>query len=124
MGGIVKRIESLEQRIRPLEETAAEADRRQFLWRALDAMAHVKRSSIDPVKWRYSVEKLRQQSPATVAAYVCVLRDQEHEDEARARKILEQRAKDESVEMAALEKLMDAFAALASRARAEHRYGA
>ena len=124
MGGIVKRIESLEQRIRPLEETAAEADRRQFLWRALDAMAHVKRSSIDPVKWRYSVEKLRQQSPATVAAYVCVLRDQGHEDEARARKILEQRAKDESVEMAALEKLMDAFAALASRARAEHRYGA
>ena len=63
MGGIAKRIESLEQRIRPLEETAAEADRRQFLWRALDAMAHVKRSSIDPEQWRYSVEKLRQQSP-------------------------------------------------------------
>jgi uncharacterized protein YhdP len=123
MGGIVKRIESLEQRIRPLEETAAEANRRQFLWRALDAMAHVKRSSIDPEQWRYSVEKLRQQSPATVAAYVCVLRDQEHEDEAPAREILEQRAKDESVEMAELEMLMDAFASLASRARAEHRYG-
>jgi uncharacterized protein YhdP len=124
MGGIVKRIESLEQRIRPLEETAAEANRRQFLWRALDAMAHVKRSSIDPEQWRYSVEKLRQQSPATVAAYVCVLRDQEHEDEARAREILEQRATDEGVELAALEKLMDAFADLASRVRAEHRYGA
>jgi hypothetical protein len=123
MGGIAKRIESLEQRIRPLEETAAEADRRQFLWRALDAMAHVKRSSIDPVKWRYSVEKLRQESPATVAAYVCVLRDKEHEDEARACEILEQRAKDEGVEMAELEMLMEAFAALASRARAEHRYG-
>jgi hypothetical protein len=124
MGGIVKRIESLEQRIRPLEETAAEANRRQFLWRALDAMAHVKRSSIDPEQWRYSVEKLRQQSPATVAAYVCVLRDQDHQDEARAREILEQRARDESVEMADLEMLMEAFAALASRARAEHRYGA
>ena len=124
MGGIAKRIESLEQRIRPLEETAAEADRRQFLWRALDAMAHVKRSSIDPEQWRYSVEKLRQQSPTTVAAYVCVLRDQEHEDEARAREILEQRANDEGVEMAELEMLMEAFAALASRARAEHRYGA
>jgi uncharacterized protein YhdP len=123
MGGIVKRIESLEQRIRPLEETAAEANRRQFLWRALDAMAHVKRSSIDPEQWRYSVEKLRQESPATVAAYVCVLRDHEHEDEAPAREILEQRAKDESVEMAELEMLMDAFASLASRARAEHRYG-
>jgi uncharacterized protein YhdP len=124
MGGIVKRIESLEQRIRPLEETAAEANRRQFLWRALDAMAHVKRSSIDPEQWRYSVEKLRQQSPETVAAYVCVLRDQEHQDEARAREILEQRARDESVEMAELEMLMEAFAALASRARAEHRSGA
>jgi uncharacterized protein YhdP len=123
MGGIVKRIESLEQRIRPLEETAAEANRRQFLWRALDAMAHVKRSSIDPEQWRYSVEKLRQESPATVAAYLCVLRDQEHEDEARAREILEQSAKDESVDLDALEKLMDAFAGLASRARAEHRYG-
>jgi hypothetical protein len=47
MGGIAKRIESLEQRIGPLEETG-DANRRQFLWRALDAMAHIKRSSIDP----------------------------------------------------------------------------
>jgi hypothetical protein len=59
-----------------------------------------------------------------VAAYVCVLCDQEHEDEALAREILEQRAKDESVDLAALGKLMDAFAALASRARAEYRHGA
>jgi uncharacterized protein YhdP len=124
MGRIERRIESLERRIGPLEETS-DAERRQFLWRALDAMAHLKRSSIDPVKWRYSVEKLRQESPATVAAYLCVLRDQEHEDEARAREILEQRAKDESVDLAALEKLMDAFAVLASRVRAEqHRCGA
>lgn len=127
MGSLDKRIELLEQRIRPLEE-ASDASRRQhvheFLRRALDAMAHVKRSSIDPEQWRYSVEKLRQQSPTTVAAYVCVLRDQEHEDEARAREILEQRANDEGVEMAELEMLMEAFAALASRARAEHRYGA
>ena len=121
MGSIGKYIQSLEQRIGPLEETAADAERRQFLWRALGTMAHVKRSSIDPEQWRYSVEKLRQESPATVAAYLCVLRDQEHEDEARAREILEQRAKDESVDLAVLEKLMDAFAALASRARAEHR---
>jgi hypothetical protein len=47
MGSIERRIESLEQRIRPLEETG-DANRRQFLWRALDAMAHIKRSSIDP----------------------------------------------------------------------------
>jgi hypothetical protein len=45
-----------------------------------------------------------------VAAYLCVLRDQEHEDEAQAREILEQRAKDESVDLDALEKLMEAFA--------------
>ena len=59
-----------------------------------------------------------------MAAYVCVLRDKEHEDEARACEILEQRAKDEGVDLAALEELMDAFAALASRARAEYRHGA
>jgi hypothetical protein len=127
MGSLDKRIELLEQRIRPLEE-ASDANRRQhvheFLRRALDAMAHVKRSSIDLEQWRYSVEKLRQQSPATVGAYVCVLRDQEHQDEARAREILEQRAEDESVEMTDLEMLMEAFAALASRAQAGHRDGA
>jgi uncharacterized protein YhdP len=120
---IKRRIEDLERLLRATEETG-DAERREFLWRALDAMAHVKRSSIDPDQWRYSVEKLRQESPSTVAAYVCVLCDQEHEDEALAREILEQRAKDESVDLAALEKLMDAFAALASRARAEYRHGA
>jgi hypothetical protein len=128
VASIERRIEVLEGLIQPPAPPKEEADRRQhvheFLRRALDAMAHVKRSSIDPEQWRYSVEKLRQQSPATVAAYVCVLRDQEHEDEARAREILEQRATDEGVELAALEKLMDAFADLASRVRAEHRYGA
>src|SRR5215208_1504439 len=125
LGNRLSRLEDLAQGI--LVETD-DANRRQhvheFLRRALDAMAHVKRSSIDPEQWRYSVEKVREESPATVAAYVCVLRDQNHEDEVRAREILEQRAKDESVDLASLEKLMDAFAALASRARAEHRYGA
>jgi len=125
LGNRLSRLEDLAQGI--LVETD-DANRRQhvheFLRRALDAMAHVKRSSIDPEQWRYSVEKVREESPATVAAYVCVLRDQNHEDEVRAREILEQRAKDESVDLASLEKLMDAFAALSSRARAEHRYGA
>lgn len=116
---IKRRIEDLERLLRPPEETG-DANRREFLWRTLDAMAHVKRSSIDPEQWRYSVEKLTQESPATVAAYGCVLRDKEHEDEARAREILEQRARDEGVELAALEELMDAFADLASRARAEY----
>ena len=126
MGSLDKRIELLEQRIRPLEE-ASDANGlkhvHEFLRRALDALAHVKRSSIDAEQWRYSVEKLRQENPETVAAYVCVLRDQKPQDEAPAREILEQRAEDESVEMTDLEMLMEAFAALASRGRAEHRYG-
>jgi len=64
---------------------------------------------------------LREKSPTTVAAYLCALRDQGHEDEAWAREILEEKAGGvEGVDLATLEKLMDAFAALASRARAEH----
>ena len=55
-----------------------------------------------------------------MAAYLCALRDQGHEDEARAREILEEKTGEaEGVDPATLEKLMDAFAALASRARAE-----
>lgn len=124
MGSIDKRLENLERFVRPSEE-ASDADRRQLvrelLRRALDALAHVKGSSIDHERWRYSVERLRDESPATVAAYVCALRDQGHEDEAEARRILEEKVGEtEDVDPAALEKLMDAFAALASRARAEH----
>src|SRR5918998_5032845 len=122
MGSIDKRIEDLERLVRPSEE-AGDADRHrlvhEFLVRALDALAHVKRSSIDPEQWRYSVEMLREESPATVAAYLCALRDQGHEDEARVREMLEERAGEaESADLATLEQLMDAYAALASRARA------
>jgi hypothetical protein len=124
MGSVERRIENLEQLVRPPEE-AGEVHRRElvreFLRRALDALAHVKRSSIDPERWRYSVEKLRDESPITVAAYVCALRERGHEDEARAGEILQEKVSEaEDVDPAALEKLMDAFAALASRARAEH----
>jgi hypothetical protein len=44
---IKRRIEDIERLLRAPEETG-DAERREFLWRALDAMAHVKRSSIDP----------------------------------------------------------------------------
>lgn len=125
MGSIGKRLQNLERLVRPSEE-AGDTDGRQlmreFLRRALDALAHVRRSSIDHERWRYSVEKLEQESPANVAAYVCALRDQEHNDEARARELLEQKAGEaEGVDLAALEKLMDAFAALPSRAREDRR---
>jgi hypothetical protein len=110
MGSIDKRLENLERLVRPSVEAGGTDMRqpvREFLGQA-----------IDPERWRYSVEKLRAESPATVAAYVCALRERGHEDEARARDILEERATDEDVDLAALEKLMDAYAALASRARA------
>src|SRR4051812_46848978 len=121
MGNVERRIENLEQLVRPPEE-AADVHRRElvreFLRRALGALAHAKRSSIDPERWRYSVEKLRDESPISVAAYVCALRERGHEDEARAGEILEEKVSEaEDVDPAALEKLMDAFAALASRAR-------
>ena len=90
MGSIGKRIEDLERLVHPVEE-ASDVRRREFLTRALDALAHVKRSSIDSEQWRYSVERLRDESPAAVAAYVCALRDQGHEDEALAREILEEK---------------------------------
>jgi hypothetical protein len=125
MGSIDKRLEALEQLIRP-PEGPGDAHRRRlvrdFFIRALDALQDVKRSSrVAPEKWRYSVGKLRDESPATVAAYVCALRDQGHEDEALAREILEEKISeaDDVEDMAALEQLMDAYAALASRARAE-----
>ena len=128
MGSIDRRLENLERLARPVEE-ADDAHRRQlvreFLQQALDALAHVRRSSTDHERWRYSVEKLEQESPATVAAYLCALRDQEHEDEARVRELLEQKvSQTEGVDLAALEKLVDAFAGLASRAREERRRGA
>ena len=124
MGSIDKRIEDLERLVRPVEE-AGDARRRElvhkFLTRALNALAHVKRSSIDPEHWRYSVKRLREESPVAVAAYACALREQGHEDEARAREILEEKVGEaEGVDLATLEKLMDDFAALASRARAEY----
>jgi hypothetical protein len=60
----------LEDRAQGILAETGDANRRQhvheFLRRALDAMAHVERSSIDPERWRYGVEKLRQESPATV----------------------------------------------------------
>ena len=59
MAGIERRIAALEGLIQLPPPRKEVAERRQLLWRALDAMAHVKRSSIDPEQWRYSVEKLR-----------------------------------------------------------------
>jgi hypothetical protein len=51
MGSIDKRLENLERLVRPSGE-AGGTDRRQlvreFLGQALDALAHVRRSSIDP----------------------------------------------------------------------------
>ena len=111
-GSLEQRIETLARLIHPPEETG-DAHRRQlvseFTRRVLDAMASIRRSPIDPEQYRYSVEKLRQESPATVAAYVCALAHLEHEDEAEAREILGERTGDENVGLATVEKLVDTF---------------
>jgi hypothetical protein len=113
MGSIDRRLYALERLIHPPEETG-DAHRRQlvseFTRRVLDAMASIRRSPIDPEQYRYSVEKLRQESPATVAAYVCALAHLEHEDEAEAREILGGRTGDENMGLATVAKLVDTFA--------------
>jgi hypothetical protein len=59
-----------------------------FFARALDAMAHVRRAPIDAERWRYTLEGLRGEAPATVAAYVAALASLRHPDEDGAREIL------------------------------------
>lgn len=59
-----------------------------FFRRSLDAMAHVRRADVDAERWRYSLEKLGDEAPATVAAYVAALATLRHPDEGGAREIL------------------------------------
>jgi hypothetical protein len=59
-----------------------------FLARVLDAMAHVRRAPIDAERWRYTLEGLRDEAPASVAASVAALASLRHPDEDGAREIL------------------------------------
>ena len=96
-GSLDRRIEALEKVYRSSaaeEHSAAERAReelgRQAIYRTLDAMAHIKRAPVDDEKWRFDVERLRDESLFTIACYVVALAHKGHPDEERAREILEE----------------------------------
>jgi hypothetical protein len=88
-GNIYSRLERLEASpvltARHGGDTARERLLSDFTVRALDAMAHVRRASIDDPRWRYTLEGLRDESPFTLAAYVAALTALRHPDEGEAR---------------------------------------
>jgi hypothetical protein len=117
VASLEKRIEALEAQFASSSEAAASTGERErlvrvFAGRALDAMARIRRAPIDEEPYRYHVEKLRGESPVTVAAHVAALAHLEHEDEAAAREILAEKVKKRDLNPAPLEKLIDAFAVL------------
>jgi hypothetical protein len=95
-GSIDRRIEALEKLCGSSAEghSSAERSREELLdksWGgALDALAHLKRAPVDDEKWRFDVERLRDESPFTTACYVAALAHKEHPDEERGREILEE----------------------------------
>jgi hypothetical protein len=88
-GNIYSRLERLEASpvltARHGGDTARERLLSDFIVRALDAMAHVRRASIDDPRWRYTLEGLRDESPFTLAAYVAALTALRHPDEGARR---------------------------------------
>jgi len=114
---------SLSRRLAALEEAyarASEATRvsssgggggaeglgRKFISSFTHAMSHIRRREIDRQPWAYDVEKLRNDSPFSVAVYVAALRHWRHEDEAVASEILEQLLEARGVDPAPLERLI------------------
>jgi hypothetical protein len=89
----------------------------EFARRALDALAHIRRAPIDEERWRYSVEKLRGESPVTVLAHIAALRALGHEDEGEARKILAGLEAERDLDRGRHERLLEAFARIAEGAR-------
>jgi hypothetical protein len=120
VAGLEKRIADLEAQFAASSEAVASTGERErllekFVHRALDAMASIRRAPIDAEPYRYSVEKLRGESPVTVAAHVAALAHLEHEDEAAARAILEEKARERDLSPARHEQLIDLFAVLVRR---------
>ena len=95
--------------------------RERLLWdftvRALDAMAHMRRASIDEPRWHYTLDDLRDKSPFTLAAYVAALTALRHPDEGEARELLGTVAVEQEVDAQALWEYVDSFARFASFAR-------
>jgi len=124
--GVRRRLERLEAS--PLLTTRRNdptAAREKLLWdftvRALDAMAHVRRASIDEPRWRYTLGGLRDEPPFTLAGYVAALSALRHPDEGEARKLLGIVAVEQEVETQTLWECVDSFARFASFARSKMR---
>jgi hypothetical protein len=108
VGGLDKRIEALERLYHSTaeERTAAERSREELLDKswvgALDALARLKRAPVDDEKWRFNVERLREESPFTTACYIAALAHEEHPDLLRAREILVDTVAEQELEGAPL----------------------
>jgi hypothetical protein len=113
---------SLERRIEALEAAYAGPPARgtgertklvgDFARRALDAIAHIRRAPIDAEGWRYSVEKLRGESPMTVLAHVAALSALGHEDEGESREILVGMERERGLDPSRHERLLELFAGI------------
>jgi hypothetical protein len=115
MGSIERRLKALETRLQPEAPAGSEERERiisEFMRRALDAMARIKRAPIDAEPYRYSVEKLQGESAVTVAAYVAALARLEHEDEDEAREVLARLVEQREIDPTTLEKLIGMFVGL------------
>ncbi len=120
MGSIEKRIEALEAAFGAKD--APDTGERErlvdaFSRRALEAMASIRRAPIDEEPYRYNVEKLRGESPVTVAAHVAALAALEHEDEDEAREILADLERERDLDPARHERLLEVFARITEAAR-------
>ena len=122
MAGIEQRIVALEASFAPASPSGdgggeAQRLRRKFVHGSLDALAHIKRASIDSPPWGYDVEKLRKESPFIVATYVAALTVLEHEDGDEARAILAKLEEEGDIDPAPFEHLIKVVVAIDSQAK-------
>jgi hypothetical protein len=124
-GNIYSRLERLEASPVLTAGHGGETTRERLLWDftvgALDAMAHVRRASIDDPRWRYTLEGLRDESPMNLAAYVAALTALRHPDEGEARELLGTVAVQREVDARELWEYVDSFSQFASFARSKMR---
>ncbi len=120
MGSIERRIEALEAAFGAKDAADTGEGVKligDFERRALEAMASVKRGNLNPEPHRYSLEKLRGESPVTVVAHVAALAALEHEDEEGARELLADLERERDLDPARHERLLEIFAAIIESAR-------
>jgi hypothetical protein len=126
MASINRRIQQLEELYHSStaeERSAAERGREELVRKAwagvLDAMASIRRASIDRPPWRYEVENLRDKGAVAIAYYVAALTHMEHPDEGRAREILAEAIAEREIEGAPLWTMVDSLVDGFNRMRGE-----